>query len=384
LPTTVPTQPDDMNPLEKSLTQSLPPVRTTLCVVALALLSAWATPAAHAACWAANVAEPISNDGLPIGHASFVPLHKAMDTLETMARSNPGLDALPEVRLRLKRQVMDSFAPGSHPRDAALHVGGYGPKTWGPGECEVIPQADRLGAKAGISFFINSPLAPLQKWVADEQLTAYLEGERGEPMHGWPVYRGCAVLTANKQVWWMPVSVGEMLDYYAREQQRRIDDWDRRHRRHFDEPFDLAAAEARAADLRKLNEKAADAALLVARQRKAGEPEYLRKLSEARQLLVAELDGLRSTRAALASAELAEPYRLGSGRYRLPAPGESNKALKRLVKLDPAFGWDGRQRSRVQAIQVCPSELDKNPSYGPPMRQAVRALDFARIASLLN
>ena len=79
-----------------------------------------------------------------------------------------------------------------------------------------------------------------------------------------------------------------------------------------------------------------------------------------------------------------EPCRLGSGPFRLPTAGEANKPLKRIVKLDPAWGWDGKNRTRVQAIHVCPSLLDRTPDYGPPMRQAVQGLDFARIAALLN
>ena len=381
-----------MNPTCASLAHK--PVSTatvaTACAAALAALTLCAAPAQAqpaAPCWAANVLEPITSNNLRIGDARFAPLHRAMDSLEAMARSNAGLNALPEVRLRLRREVNHGWVP-SRPYDAAIHAQGFGPKTWGRGDCEVIPQADRIGARAGISFFINSPLATLNRWAHDDQLTAYLEGERSEPMQGWPVFRGCAVITASQRVWWVPVTVGEMLDFYAREQQRRVDDFDQRNRRHFDEPFDLAAAEARIADMRRLHgataDKAADAALLAARQRKALEPQHLHKLQQARASLVAELDGLRAARAALSPSAADAPYRLGSGRYRLPTESEANKPLKRLVKLDPSFPWDGRNRMRVQAIHVCPSLLDRNPNYGPPMREAVRDLDFKRIAALLN
>jgi hypothetical protein len=344
-----------------------------------------AQPAAP--CWAASVMEPITSDDLRITDPRFAPLHDTMDQLEALARTNAGLNALPEVRLRLRRDINRGWA-ASQPYDAAIHAHGFGPKAWGRGDCEVIPQADRLGAKAGISFFINSPLITLNRWAHDEQLTAYLEGDRSEPMQGWPVFRGCAVISADQRLWWQPVTVGEMLDFYAREQQRRIDDFDQRNRRHFDEPFDLAAAEARIAEMRRVHgaaaDKPADAALLAARQRKAQEPQFLRKLQESRATLVAELDGLRATRAALTPAAAAEPYRLGSGRYRLPTESDARRPLKRLVKLDPSFPWDGRKRMRVQAIHVCPSLLDHHPTYGPPMREAVRDLDFKRIAALLN
>jgi hypothetical protein len=353
----------------------------------LTLSAAPAQAQTAAPCWAANVAEPITSDGLRISDLRFAPLHRAMDQIEALVRVNAGLNALPEVRLRLRREINTGWAP-SRPYDAALHAHGFGPKAWGRGDCEVIPQADRLGAKAGISFFINSPLTTLNRWAHDEQLTAYLEGERGEPMQGWPVFSGCAIVSNAQRLWWQPVTVGEMLDFYAREQQRRVDDFDRRNRRHVDEPFDLAAAEARIAGMRRVHgaaaDKPADMALLAARQRKALEPQFLRQLQAARATLVAELDGLRAARAALTPQAAAAPYRLGSGRYRLPTASEAKRPLKRLVKLDPDFPWDGRKRMRVQAVHVCPSRLDRHPHYGPPMREALRSLDFQRLAALLD
>lgn len=360
--------------------------RATSLLAAAALLLA--TGSALAApepppCWAATVSEPISSDGLPVGHAGFAPLNRALDTLEQLSRRNTGLAQLPEVRLRAQRVIGDAEVPSRQPREAVLHVKGFGPKAWGRGDCEVIPQADRLGGRVGISFFVNSPLATLQRSVHDDQLTAYFEGERSEPMQGWPVYRGCAVLTADRRVWWVPVTVGEMLDFQAREQLRRIEAFDRSHARQL-EPFDLAAAEAHAESIRPLNEKAAALALHVARERKRNEPTWHAGIRANRAALQAERDAVLAHRASLEPAALAEPYRLGTGRFQLPTESERGRPLKRLVKLDPAYPWDSQRRTRVQAIHVCPSLLDHNPRYGPPMRDAARDLDLARIAALLN
>lgn len=354
-----------------------------LCVAALLIAAPACAQAPAAPCWAESVAEPKSPDGIPVASPAFAPLHRAMDALEQMGRQNPGLARLPEVRLRASREIRDAEQPASQPRDAALHLNGYGPKAWGGGACDVIPQADRLGARAGISFFINNPLATLNRFVQDDQLTAYLEGERGEAMQGWPVYRGCAVLTADRRVWWLPVTVGDWLDYQAREQQRKIVAHDRDNARQL-EPFDLAKAEAQAEAVRALNPKAADLALHVARERKRREPVGHASIHARRAALQAELAAVQAHRQQLNAAALAEPYRLGNGPFRLPTPSEQALPLKRLVKLDPAYPWDGRQRSRVQAIHVCPSLLERNADYGPPMQEAVRALDFARIAALLN
>lgn len=336
-----------------------------------------------AACWAASVAEPRSTDRLPNNHPSLAPVHRVLDVLEQMGRDNPGLARLPEVRLRARREILYADQPSRQPHIAALHLNGYGWKAWGRGACEVIPQADRLGAKAGISFFVNNPLATMNRFVHDEQLTAYLEGERGEDLMGWPVYGGCAVLSSERRLWWLPVTVGEWLDFQAREQQRQIDAHDRDTAQAL-QPFDLAAAEAQAEAVRPLNPKAADLALHVARERKRLEPKLHAGIRARRVALQAEWEAVQAHRQQLSPEALAEAFRLGTGRFGLPLASELAMPLKRLVKLDPTFPWDGRRRTRVQSIHVCPSNLDRNPRYGPPMREAVRTLDFQRIASLLQ
>jgi hypothetical protein len=339
---------------------------------------------AQAHCWAANAAEPLSNDGLPVNHASFRPLHAAMDVFEAQAKANAGLLAVPDVRLRITRQVMDSDEPGRRPREAVIHAQGFGPKTWTASDCGIHEQAaHRIGPRAGFSVFINAPLATMNRWAHDEHLTAYLEGERGEPMQGWPVYRGCAVIGPERRIPWVPVTVGEMLAYFEREQQRKLAEEDRRNEAAL-RPFDLAAAERQAEQIRPQNAKAADALLMVARQRKAGEARHHELLARARRQQVDELDDLRRTRAAMSAEQLAEPYRLGTGRHRLPGPAEASQPLKRLVKLDPSFPWDARHRTRIQLLTVCASSHPNNPAYAQPMRDAVAALDLGRLAALLN
>ena len=339
---------------------------------------------AHAHCWAANAAEPISNDGLPVDHASFKPLHAAMDVFEAQAKPNPGLLALPEVRLRITRAVLDSDEPTRRPREAVIHAQGFGPKTWTGKGCDIHAEAaQRIGPRAGFSVFINAPLATMDRWAHDEQLSAYIEGERGEAMQGWPVFRNCVVIGSERRLPWLPVTVGEMLAYFEREQQRRIYDWDRSNKTAL-QPFDLAAAERKAEQIRAQNAKAAELLLMAARQRKAGEVSFHQQLARNHQMLVDELDDLRRTRAAMSAEHLAEPYRLGTGRHRLPTPAEAGRPLKRLVKLDPSFPWDSRNRTRIQLLTVCASTHPNNPAYAQPMRDAVAALDLNRLAALLN
>lgn len=351
---------------------------------ALLLTLLLAAGAAQAGCWAANAAEPISNDGLPVNHASFKPLHAAMDVFEAQAKPNPGLLALPDVRLRITRAVLDSDEPTRRPREAVIHAQGFGPKTWTGKGCDIHAEAaQRIGPRAGFSVFINSPLTTMNRWAHDEQLSAYLEGERGAAMQGWPVYGECAVIASERRLPWIPVTVGEMLSYFEREQQRKVADFDRSNERAL-QPYDLAAAERKAEGIRAQNAQAADMLLMVARQRKAGEAGYHAQLVRSRQMLVDELEDLRRTRAGMDAAQLGEPYRLGNGRHRLPGPGDAGRPLKRLVKLDPSFPWDARNRTRIQLLTVCASTHPNNPAYAQPMRDAVAALDLSRLAALLN
>ncbi len=334
-------------------------------------------------CWAASVDEPISAEDRPIHHPVYKPMHAAMDVVEAMVRPNPGLLALPEVRLRLKRAVLGAIDAQRMPHEAVIHAHGFGPKTWGRGSCEVIPQAERLGPRAGISVFFNAPTATMNRWEHDEQLVTYLEGELTPSFQGWPTYRECAVLSKERRLPWIAVTVGEMLAYYERDQQRKLADWDRSHERTL-QPFDLAAAERETARISAQNAQAAALMLKVARQRKEGEAGYHAHLRAQRQRQVDELEQLRAARAAMSAAELAQPYYLGTGPHRLQTAAEAARPPKRIVKLDPSFPWDGKDRGRIQLITVCAPQLERSPSYHPPMRDAVAALDFARLAALIN
>ena len=353
-----------------------------LLLIPLALLPAGGVRA-EPNCWAANVVEPISAEDLPIQHPQHRPLHAAMDVIEAMLRPNPGLLAIPEVRLRFKRDVLGAIDARRMPREAVIHAHGYGPKAWGRGPCEVIPQAERLGPRAGISVFINLPTATMNRWEHDEQLVTYLEGELTPSFQGWPTYRECAIVSKDGRLPWIPVTVGEMLAYFERDQQRKLADWDRRNERAL-QPFDLAAAERDAARIRPQNAQAADMLLTVARQRKAMEASTHEQLRKLRQQQLDELTDLRAAREAMSAEELAQPYHLGTGKHRLPTPAEAGREPKRIVKLDPSFPWDGKNRSRIQLITVCAPQLARNPAYHPAMRDAVAAIDFPRLAALLN
>jgi hypothetical protein len=341
-----------------------------------------ATPAAIA-CWAAAVETRITSEDLPIRDARYRALHGVLDTLEAMARPNPGLLALPDVRLRIGREIDAALDPQRMPRAATLHALGFGPKAWGPQGCELIAQADRLGPRAGLSFFVNRPTATLNRWEHDAQLVTYLGRPATPSFQGWPTYGECAIVSADRRLPWTAVSVGEMLALFERRKQAELVDWDRRHGDAF-EPYDLAAAERQAEALRAQSAQAADAMLFGARQRKAHEAAAHAALRAQRQRLADEAEGLRKARATLSAAELAAPYHVGTGANRLPTAFDM-KQPQPVLKLDPAFPWDGtKNRNRIQLVTVCAPQLERHAGYHAPMRAAVAALDFARLAALIE
>ena len=87
-----------------------------LMLIPLVLLFA-AAVRAEPNCWAANVVEPVSAEDLPIHHPQHRSLHAAMDVIEAMLRPNPGLLAIPEVRLRFKREVLGAIDARRMPRE---------------------------------------------------------------------------------------------------------------------------------------------------------------------------------------------------------------------------------------------------------------------------
>jgi hypothetical protein len=342
-------------------------MKCTLLTAAVLLL---AGSAQAEACWSANVVDRITMDELPIGHARYAPLHAAMDTIEAMVRPNPGLLALPDVRLRMKRAVHGGADDAGRATAAVIHAQGFGPKTWGRGECELIPQADRVGPRAGFSFFINKPTATLNRWRHDEQLTTYLAKPATASFHGWPTFGDCALLSRERRLPWVAVSTGEMLALEIREQQRKLDGWERENAGAF-EPFDLRQQEQQAEQLRKQGHaQAADALLLGARQRKTHEAAAHEALRRGRAALMAELEALKAQQRGATPAALAAPYAAGGDHT--------------VVRLDPTFPWDARRPTQVRLLTVCAPQIERNPAYHAPMREAVARLNFARLAALLN
>jgi hypothetical protein len=344
-------------------------MKTTLIGAAWVLI---ASAAQAQGCWAANVVERITGEDLPLQHPKYAALHAVMDEIERMVRPNPGLLALPDVRLRMKRQINHALDPASMPREAAVYAHGFGPKAWGRGGCELIPQADRLGPRAGFSFFINNPTATLNRWKHDEQLTTYLAAPATPSFQGWPTFGECAVLSPQRRLPWKPVTVGEMLAFEIRDLQRRLVAFDRDNVEAL-QPFDPGPAEREADRLQSQAPQAAEAIRLAARERKRHEAASHAAIRQGRARLTAELETLQAQQRDASPAQLAAPH-----------ASDPKNGVREVVRLDPAYRWDPKRLLHVQLLTVCAPQIERNPAYHPPMRQAVAALDFTRLAALLD
>ena len=286
-----------------------------------------------------------------------------------MVRDNPGLRALPEVRLRLGREVNGALDPKHMPVPATLHALGFGPKAWGRGACELIPQADRLGPRAGISFFINTLTATLNRWKHDEQLVTYLAKPATTAFQGWPTIGECAVLSRGRRLPWVVVTRGEMLSFELRELQRGLEAFDRDNAGALT-PYAPTAHEREAERIRAQSPQAADALLLASRHRKAMEARNQAAIRQIRTQRVAELEALLAQQRGATPAQLAAPFTM-SGDHTV-------------VRLDPGFPWDAKRPTAVQLLTVCAPQLERNPAHHGPMREAVAQLDFGRLAAFLN
>lgn len=160
-----------------------------------------------------------------------------------------------------------------------------------------------------------------------------------------------------------------MLAFELREQQRLIEAFDHDNAEAL-KPYDPSVHEREAERLRPLNPQAAEALLLGSRQRKAFEAQQHKALRQGRARLVAALESLQAQQRGATPAQLAAPVVSGTDHA--------------VVRLDPGFPWDAKRPTAVQLLTVCAPQIERNPAYHGPMREAVAQLDFARLAAFLN
>lgn len=342
---------------------------------------------ARAACWVPSIEEQRTGDGVPISAPELRPLRDALRMIDGMAKGSPHLAAMPDTRMRNHL----SYANGV-PRYVYINVKAYAPNTWGPGDCDLIPQADRIGAGGGLHFSINFVDAALPESLAgDDSLRMYGEprvsGRIGRfPVYGAePVHRRWGdrvVLTSDGRLPWEPVTVAEYLDWQAREIKRRKSD------------VAEAAAEAPAIDGAAWREgyealKAADPAAAeelrktmeaLERDLPKMQSEHAALAAQASTGVDADLARLRAYRASLSPTQLAAQARLGAGEYHLARGDET--LIRPLVKASTGFGWDRSDPGRIQLIVI--SWIHNQPYMEDGLRRTFETLDYERLHALLR
>jgi hypothetical protein len=343
---------------------------------------------ARAACWIERE-RPTTADQLPIADSRVAGMRAAARAMDDVLERNAAVRGLPEVRIRSTWQVTGHprRLPGT-PYGFHLVLWAHPKYVWGPGECDVIPQADRVDPNAAIVVQANSVRSTLTQqdsYVRDEQLEAFIEPEQIGKVGRYPVYRGQSiVLTFDGRVPWVPLSTEEYLDFEERRLSRDVAEIDQNIAEtnakvgKYDDTGPLEVYEA----MKKTNPEEAEKLLAVIQAAKAQAARDAAAAATAPPIVnaaVQDLEALRALRASLTPAQLRSQAREG---YNSKTPRRPVEALPRLVKMDPAFPWDRANPNRIRMLEIHFSGAGA--PYDAMMREAVETFDWGAIEALLR
>lgn len=274
---------------------------------------------------------------------------------------------------------------------ASVITTAYNRKAWLASGCGVNQFADRGGGLADgrIAIYVNDPGALLGGRLGDAELVASFAPTPEGSLAGFPIFAAGGneldprvLLSRAGYRPWVPVTVGEMLDWRERELRAREDDLARSLNR-----------EGEALDEAKIEK--------IYRDMKAVDPKLAEK---TRAQMLASLPELRA-RAASQSAAATEAttrqraafdaYRASLTVQRLRAPGTISSATTRdgvsrvddpsgkpLARIDPAFAKREPGRAHVIVVSVAP-QPKTDPEYAW-QQASFEALDYSALSSLLG
>jgi hypothetical protein len=343
---------------------------------------------ASGACWIERE-RPTTADQLPITDPRVAGMRAAARAMDDVLESNAALRGLPDVRLRSTWQVV------GHPRSTPwmpygfhLVLWAHPRQAWGPGECDVIPQADRGEPRAAVVVQANSVRSTLTQQdsaVRDEQLEAFVEPEQIGKVGRYPVYRGqWIVLTFDGRAPWVPVTTAEYLAFEERRLTKAVAEGDR----------NIAEAHAKAGQyddsgprqvyeaMKKTDPAEAEKFWTMIQGVKAQAAKDAAAAATAPPIVnayVQQLDDLRALRASLTPVQLQLQAREG---HTSKSPIRPVETLPRLVKLDPAFPWDRADPNRIRMLEIHFSGAGS--PYDAMMRQAAETFDWGAIEALMR
>jgi len=343
---------------------------------------------AHGACWIERE-RPTTADQLPIVDPRVAGMRAAAQAMSDVLQRNSALRGLPEVRLRSTWQVV------GHPRSTPwtpygfhLVMWAHPRQVWGAGDCDVIPQADRVDPHAAVVVQANSVRSTLTQqntYVRDEQIEAFIEPEQIGKVGRYTVYRGqWIVLTFDGRLPWVPVTTEEYLAFEERRLTREVAETDR----------NIAGAKAKVGRyddsgprevyeaMKKTDPAEAEKFWAMIQNVKAQATQDAAAAATAPPVVnawVKQLDDLRALRASLSPAELQSQAREGDTSK---SPIRPVNTLPRLVKLDPAFPWDRTNANRIRMMEVHFSGAGS--PYDAMMREAAETFDWGAIEALMH
>jgi hypothetical protein len=361
-------------------------IRTLVAWLLVAALAPIAN--AHAACWIERE-RATTADQLPIADARVAAARAAARAMNAILKGNAALQGLPEVRLRSTWQVT------GHPRSTPwspygvhLILWAHPKGVWGPGQCDVIPQADRVDPRAAIVIQANTVHSTLTQQISsvrDEQVEAFIEPEVIGKVGKYAVYRGQEiVLTFDGRLPWVPFTTDEYLAFEERRLTRLVAEGDR----------NIAEANAKVGkydesgprkvyeEMKKTDPAGAEKFWAMIEGIKAQAAKDAAAAAKAPPIVnswVKSLEDLRALRASLTPAQLQAQARDG---YNSKTPNRPIASLPLLVKMDPAFPWDRANPGRIRMMEIHFSGAGA--PYDAMMRQAVETLDWAAIEALMR
>ena len=343
---------------------------------------------AHGACWI-DRERSTTADQLPIADPRVAGMRAAARAMNDILERNATLQGLPEVRLRSTWQVV------GHPRSTPwmpygfhLVLWAHPRQVWGPGNCDVIPQADRVDPRAAVVVQANSVRSTLTQQssaVRDETIEAFVEPEQIGKVGRYPVYRGqWIVLTFDGRPPWVPVTTEEYLAFEERRLIRAVAETDRNIADanakvgHYDDSGPRQVYEA----MKKTDPAEAEKFWAMIQGLKAQAAKDAAAAATAPPIVnafVKQLDDLRALRSSLTPAQLQAQAREG---HTSTSPIRPVDTLPRLVKMDPAFPWDRANPNRIRMMEIHFSGAGS--PYDALMRQAAETLDWGAIETMMR
>lgn len=322
--------------------------------------------AAQQACWAPDRSQ--APDRAVARAAPVAALGEAIARVSAAFKRNGVLGAIPNVRLMVTSYI--GYPNQGFGHAVRVSAGLYPPNTWREG-CTVMSGPEFFN-KGHVHVTFNGPdeiFRDVRPVLRDDALTAFAEPTGAIVVGDETFYESIrgVVLTSGRRPAWVPVRVAEWLDYRERAAAQKVDaiavelagqqSAVERYRTDMERQIAQAPDATTRAQLRKAMEE--NAAMLQASSATAvADATRLRREADA------ALQAVRDERARASPADLGQQAR----QDRVP-----------LVKVNPALAGGARP---VNLIVVQAVANDR--AMAAPLAEAVRAMDFSVLRSLLD